>query len=199
VTDIAADKADLRSTVRASRRARTASERELAATGLAKIVTKITGYPEAQTFTAYAAFGTEPGTAALLSVLVAAGKRVLLPAVHDDGTLGWIEYLGPQTLVPSERGIPEPVGPELGRGAAALEAADVDIMLVPALAVDHSGARIGKGGGFYDRVLRDLPEDRPLRVAVVHDEDVLPAGGVPAQDHDQRVHAALTPTKLINF
>ena len=74
--------------------------------------------------------------------------------------------------------------------------AQVDVMLIPALAVDKSGARIGKGGGFYDRVLAELPSHRPIRIAIVHDDDLLPAGTIPIESFDRPVHAVLTPSKL---
>ena len=190
-------KSGLRDRIRSSRRARALTDRELVGTALADRVTEVSGYAAARTVTAYASFGTEPSTGALLERLIADGKTVLLPIVHDDGSLGWVKYTGSDSLRFSERGIPEPVGDEIGQGATAIMNADVDLMLIPALAVDLSGSRIGKGGGFYDRVLAALPSQRPFRVAVVHDEDVLAAGDVPAEAHDQPVHAVLTPSQVI--
>lgn len=187
-----AAKAELRERRRAARRARPQEERDRVGRAIADLVGAIPEYARATCVTAYASFGTEPPTGALLARLRADGKRVLLPAVHEDGTLGWLEYTGPDSLALTERGIPEPVGPEVGTGAAVLLEAGVELMLVPALSVDEAGARIGKGGGFYDGVLAELPSDHPLRVAVVHSDDLLPAGDVPSGPHDQRVHAVLT-------
>ena len=67
-------------------------------------------------------------------------------------------------------------------------------MLVPAIAVDQSGNRLGKGKGFYDRYLqnRHFP-----RYAVVFDEEVLDA--IPTQLHDQRMSGFVTPSRLIHF
>ncbi len=186
----------LRTAIRDSRRARSAEDRIQAGIGLASITQGIPEIASALTVTAYASFGTEPATAPLLATLVDAGKRVLLPIVHDDGSLGWVDYTGPESLRLSERGIPEPFGVEIGRGAKALVEAQVDVMLIPALAVDKSGARIGKGGGFYDRVLAELPSHRPIRIAIVHDDDLLPAGTIPIESFDRPVHAVLTPSKL---
>lgn len=71
---------------------------------------------------------------------------------------------------------------------------EIDLMLVPALAVDFSGNRLGKGQGYYDRYLqnRHFP-----RYAVVFDEEVLDA--LPAQAHDQRMSGFVTPTRLVTF
>jgi 5-formyltetrahydrofolate cyclo-ligase len=81
----------------------------------------------------------------------------------------------------------EPGGPRLGVEAVGA----VDLLLVPALAVGRDGTRMGRGGGSYDRVLARLPEPGPLVVALLHDgEDV---AFVPAEPHDRRVHAVITP------
>jgi 5-formyltetrahydrofolate cyclo-ligase len=91
-------------------------------------------------------------------------------------------------LVAGPRGLREPGGPRLGVEAVC----SVDLLLVPALAVGRDGTRMGRGGGSYDRVLARLPEPGPLVVALLHDgEDV---AFVPAEPHDRRVHAVITPT-----
>ena len=72
-------------------------------------------------------------------------------------------------------------------------------MLVPALAVDLAGNRLGKAGGYYDRLFAGLDqlgaESRPLLVAVVHDDDVV--SSVPTQGHDVAVDAVLTQTRYL--
>jgi 5-formyltetrahydrofolate cyclo-ligase len=91
-------------------------------------------------------------------------------------------------LIAGPRGLFQPDGPRLGVDAVR----SVDLLLVPALAVGHDGTRMGRGGGSYDRVLARLPEPGPLIVALLHDgEDV---DTVPAEPHDRRVHAVITPT-----
>jgi 5-formyltetrahydrofolate cyclo-ligase len=91
-------------------------------------------------------------------------------------------------------------GGELTRGKFSIEEPtgavqqEIDLMLVPALAVDQSGNRLGKGKGFYDRYLqnRHFP-----RYAVVFDEEVLDQ--IPAQLHDQRMSGFVTPTRVVTF
>lgn len=83
--------------------------------------------------------------------------------------------------------------PRTGMSVAANK---LDAVLVPALACDHSGARLGRGGGYYDRALADLPAGVPV-IAVLHDEQFWPTGDVPMQPHDVRVHAVATPTVLV--
>ena len=66
-------------------------------------------------------------------------------------------------------------------------------VLVPSLAVDRDGHRLGRGGGYYDRVLATVPRAR--RVAVVYDEEVVAT--VPHDPHDVDVAFALTPSGLV--
>lgn len=143
----------------------------------------------ARVVAAYAAVGTEPPTRALLEALRAAGVRVLLPVV--DGTaLRWGELHEWTALRRTDGGLLEPASPS---EAAAEAAAAAGAVLVPALAVDRAGHRLGRGGGFYDRWLADGPRGRVI--AVVYDDELV--DGVPHEPHDRRVDAALTPGGVV--
>lgn len=137
----------------------------------------------AGTVAAYAAVGAEPPTAPLFAVLP--GVRLLLPVLLPGGDLDWAEHWPDRPLQPAPRGLREPAGPRLGAGA--IERADV--VLVPALAVDPHGRRLGRGGGSYDRA---LPRARGLIVALLHDGELTVA--VPAEPHDVAVAAVVTPS-----
>jgi 5-formyltetrahydrofolate cyclo-ligase len=140
---------------------------------------------------AYAAFGTEPGTRPLIDALRSRGLRVLLPVLRPDGDLEWAMYDGWEHLVPGRRGLMEPAGPRLGVHALA----GADVALVPALAVDRMGRRLGRGGGSFDRALCRV--DRARTLALVYDDEVLDE--VPAEPHDCRVGGAITPARLLPF
>ncbi|WP_203784819.1 5-formyltetrahydrofolate cyclo-ligase [Paractinoplanes rishiriensis] len=135
------------------------------------------------TIAAYVPVGTEPGGANLPDVL-AVHARVLLPVLRDDDDLDWAGYDG--ELSPGPRGLLEPPGPRLG--ADAIRSAD--LVLVPALAVDRRGRRMGRGGGSYDRVLARLDGAAPT-VALLHDGELLDE--VPAEPHDRPVDAVILP------
>lgn len=137
------------------------------------------------TLTGFVGTGGEVPTLPLLDRLVADGRRVLLPITGADMTLDWAAYTGPEGLVPARLGLLEPVGPRLGPAAIA----EAETILVPALAVDRSGRRLGQGGGCYDRA---LPHATGRVIAVVADDEVLDA--VPTEPHDLPVAAILTPT-----
>jgi 5-formyltetrahydrofolate cyclo-ligase len=193
-TDPAAAKAALRTSLLARRAARPQRQREeLAVTLATRGVECLRGL---DVVAAYASFGGEPGTGPLRDALPAIGIRVLLPVVRGD-ELAWAVDDGAEPVRRGERGMPEPAGATVGTGAAGLLGAGVTAVLVPALAVDAAGVRLGKGGGYYDRVLAALPEypAGPLRIGVVHADEVLAAGEVPAESHDlaARLDRVLTP------
>lgn len=143
----------------------------------------------AGTMAAYVSLPEEPGTRALLSALHGRGVRVLLPVLLAAGDLDWAAYEGPAALTPGRWGLLEPGGPRLGSAALA----EADVVLVPGLAADRCGHRLGRGGGSYDRTLARLPPQR-LTVVLLFDEELL--DHVPVEAHDVRVRAALTPSGL---
>jgi 5-formyltetrahydrofolate cyclo-ligase len=148
---------------------------------------------------AYASYGTEPGTAPLRSALAAAGVGVLLPVIRADGELDWAWDRDDLSAGAVSSAIPEPTGDVMGRGAPGLVALGCRVLLAPALGVDLAGHRIGKAGGFYDRLLAELDTvgARPLVVAVVFDDDVVES--IPTQAHDRAVDAILTPTRYLDL
>ena len=147
----------------------------------------------AATVAAYVSVGTEPGTGPLVEALLEHGRRVLLPVLLPDGDLDWAEH-PPRgvDLVSARRGLLEPPGPRLGQEAVAT----ADVVLVPGLAVDRSGMRLGRGGGSYDRALGRVPVGTFV-CAVLYDGEVLDQ--VPAAPHDRRVTAAVTPSGITRF
>ena len=131
---------------------------------------------DARCVSVYASRVTEPGTGPLLEALAARGVRVLLPVLGSGLQRDWAEYAGPDDLRERAPGRPpEPGGPTLG--AAAL--ADADVVIAPALAVDTTGARLGQGGGWYDRALEHLRPGAPV-VALVFPEELYDARDAPA-------------------
>jgi 5-formyltetrahydrofolate cyclo-ligase len=137
---------------------------------------------------AYVPVGTEPGGADLPAVLAAAGVRVILPVLLPDNDLDWAVFTG--ALTPGPRGLSEPNGERLGLDGIR----SASLILVPALAVDRAGRRLGRGGGSYDRALERAarPGPGPLVVALLHDGELVES--VPAEPHDRPVHGVITPT-----
>lgn len=138
------------------------------------------------TIAAYVPMNIEPGEPELLDALRAAGCRVLLPIVVGAEPLEWAEYTGPDSLCPAAYGLQEPTGARLGSS----EIAEADGVLIPGLAVDHQGVRLGRGAGHYDRSL-PMAGSNAVLIGVVRDEEFV--AELPGESHDVRLGAVLTP------
>jgi 5-formyltetrahydrofolate cyclo-ligase len=134
---------------------------------------------------AYVPVGTEPGGDGLVEALAGAAGALLLPVLRADADLDWAAYAG--RLAPAARGLSEPVGPLLGVDAIAT----AEVVVVPAVAVDRRGVRLGRGGGSYDRALTRVG-DGAVVVALLHDGELVDR--VPAAPHDRAVNAAVLPS-----
>ena len=160
------------------------------ATAIASRLLASASVRRAGTIAAYVSIGTEPGTSVLIEELREQGKRVLLPLLQPDNDLDWAVHTG--DLMPARRGLLEPGGPTLGPEAIAW----ADVVLLPGLAVDRTGMRLGRGGGSYDRVLGRIPLGTPT-IVLLYDGEILDQ--VPAEPHDRRVTHAVTPSALVGF
>jgi 5-formyltetrahydrofolate cyclo-ligase len=180
-------KAELRVTLLAARTRRDESQRLQLGRALASAAGAL---PLPGTVAGFVGVGTEPPTLPLLDALRRQGVRVLLPVVRADRVLDW--GAGGAELVSGPLGLLEPAGPYLGPGAVR----EAGLVLVPALAVDHAGRRLGRGGGYYDRALATLSRTVPV-IAVVFDDELI--DDVPVEPHDRAVDAALTPSGLVRF
>ncbi len=191
-----AAKATLRAQVRAQRSRYSAEQRHADAAGLARTVLELPEVMAATCVCAYASMSSEPGTDRLRAALTAAGVRVLLPVVNQDGTLDWADDHGPLQRPAARLGGPEPAGPRLGPGAIGA----AQVLLIPALAVDTLGHRLGQGAGYYDRSLA-LTAHTASVVAIVHEAEVLDAAvePVPVQPHDRPVHIVATPRRCLRI
>ncbi|NED94645.1 5-formyltetrahydrofolate cyclo-ligase [Phytoactinopolyspora alkaliphila] len=149
---------------------------------------EIPEFARATRVAAYVSVGTEPGTGPLIEQLSENGVEILLPVVLPDFDLDWAVYRGPDSLTRAPRGLLEPSGPTAGPGAVA----DVDAVIVPALAVDRHGTRLGKGAGCYDRVLARLAGRIPAFV-LLHDGEILDIP-IPREPHDIAVDTVITPS-----
>jgi 5-formyltetrahydrofolate cyclo-ligase len=184
--ELAARKEQLRATLLAARRSMAETERAAAGRALRDAVLEDPPTQMAGTVAAYVSVGTEPATRALLFALWKRGSYVILPLLRADGDLDWASYEGPDSLVERANGLLEPGEPP--RGVTAIRSAD--LVIVPALAADPRGYRLGRGGGSYDRALARVGPAVPT-IALLYDGELLDE--VPAAPHDQPVRAAARP------
>jgi len=186
VSGIRQEKAALRARLLAARSALSDEERAEAGRGIRDVLLGLAEVQMAGTIAAYYSVGSEPDTRRLVYALWKRGSYVLLPLLRPDGDLDWASYEGPDSLRPGPRGLLEPA--EAPRGADAVARADV--VLVPALAVDTAGQRLGRGGGSYDRALARVGPLIPV-IALLYDGELLDR--VPAEPHDTPVRAVARP------
>lgn len=134
-----------------------------------------------------------------LSLTLNLFPRALLPVLVNEAgaALGgprWGRWEEGQALATPGRPPAQPTGSVLGPGALS----NADLILVPALAAGLDGARLGQGGGWYDRTLPHRRSTAPV-VAVVFDDEVLAPGAIPLEPHDAHIDAIITPTRTIHI
>jgi 5-formyltetrahydrofolate cyclo-ligase len=184
---VAAEKAALRRRLLADRARLSPDQRAAAGRALRDAVLELPQVQMAGTIAAYYSLSSEPDTHGLVYALWKRGGYVLLPLLRPDADLDWASYEGPDSLRPGPRGLAEPAEPPRGMDAVTR----ADLVLVPALAVDRGGVRLGRGGGSYDRALARVAPGIPT-IALVYDGELLDE--VPADDHDQRVRLVARPS-----
>lgn len=181
-------KAEWRRLLRFQRSSILPETRELEARAITKAVASLPMVLRGKSVCCYVPFGSEPGSPDMLEVLHDAGARVLLPIVPaEPGALDWALYDGPNSLADGPLpGLREPAGRRLGPAAIS----DASQVLIPAVGVDHAGVRLGRGAGYYDRSLPLTAPETGL-IAIIRDLELVPR--LPAEGHDVRMTAALTP------
>lgn len=141
---------------------------------------------QGQPITCYNARAGEPPTEPVRHALRAAGATVLLPRVEGEDLVWCVEDENTEMVV-NAMGIAEPSGDPIDAHPA--------VWVIPALAIDEDGYRLGQGGGFYDRALQDQPENgRAPIIAVVFEDEIVHE--VPREPHDHRVDIVVTPERV---
>jgi 5-formyltetrahydrofolate cyclo-ligase len=184
---IAGEKAALRRRLLANRARLGPDQRAAAARAVRDAILELPQAQMAGTIAVYYSLASEPDTHGLVYALWKRGGYVLLPLLRPDADLDWASYEGPGSLRPGPRGLAEPSEPPRGLDAVAR----ADLVLVPALAVDRSGVRLGRGGGSYDRALARVGPGIPT-IALLYDGELLDE--IPAAEHDQRVRLVARPS-----
>lgn len=197
---IRAAKAALRAAVQRERVGRSEPERRAAAHALRDVVLEIPEVRAADRVAIYVARPGEPDTRPLRVALAGRGVDVVLPVIGRAAGLRWLHDGEPggrdlhRDLYHDLR--TDPCRRQVGETEVG-GICDVQAVIVPALAVDTDGRRLGRGCDGYDRILRRLDRAVPV-FAAVHDDELLDSAveAVPEEPHDVRVPAAVTPSRL---
>lgn len=139
-------------------------------------------YQTAETVFCYVSFGSEPATHALLARMWSDGKRVAVPRCEGGGVMKAKLVSSPDELQKGMYDILEP-----GVDAPEVPFSEISLAVVPCVACDRSGMRLGRGGGYYDRFLADSPA---YSVCLCYEALLMPQ--VPREAHDRAVNAVVT-------
>ena len=185
--DLNVRKDSIRRLALAGRRRLTPAERTSFGAAILEQVTALPEFADAPSVLATASIHSEVPTMPLLEQVLAAGKVLLVPYVAEDGALRASPVGSIDELEPGYRGIPEP------RARLPVEAASAGLVIVPGVAFDEQGGRLGYGGGFFDGFLAAAGA-RP-RVGLCFETQLVEQ--VPMAPHDERVHIVVTERRVI--
>ena len=190
-SSIAQQKTLLRAKLLACREKEPASKRAAAD---ARIKTNLEALPlfqAAQTVFCYVSTGAEVDTLSLLSALLASSKTVCVPRCEGKGIMHAHKLTALSELQAAALGIPAPP-----KEAPLLDPRDIDLIVVPCLASDLLGFRIGYGGAYYDRYLAALPSGaRPTTVTLCRESLLLET--TPREAHDMPVAVVVTDKRVV--
>jgi len=186
---IAQAKRAARSRARQARDGVEQTERRSAAHELAFVLLELPELVGAATILAYAALPNELDPMPAIWRLRKRGVRIAYPRIEAPGVLGMYYVDHEMELVPGPFGLAQP-----SEHAAHAPHECIDAVIVPGVAFDVLGSRLGYGGGYYDRLLPMMRREC-VRIGVAFDEQVLEH--IPTEDHDECVDIVVTPARII--
>ncbi len=190
LADARAEKQRIRQAFRRLRDSMGEEARAAGDTALILQLSRMPLYREARTVLLYASIGSEAGTWHIIDDCLRRGVRTVLPRVDKEaGKLVLYRIVDRAALRPGQFGIPEPEEDDTSR----VSPEALDFALIPALAFDRSGARVGYGKGFYDRLLAECPA---VTAGLCFSEQL--AGKIPCEPHDRRVQILVTEKGVID-
>lgn len=143
-------------------------------------------FKSAKVIASYRSYGTEPDTTDLNDSILSSGRQLLLPRLLSDGALEFVPWDGEAAKLRLSGKVEEPFGDAY--------IGPIDLIIIPSLAADRRGNRLGQGGGSYDRT---LAKDSTWRVTLLFEDELLDQ--IPSDSHDQRIDAVLLPNQLVNI
>jgi len=149
-------------------------------------------YSKSKIIFTFVSFGTEVDTHEIIRYALKDGKTVCVPKIPSkERGIEVFEIKGFEDLKAGYYNILEPV-----EGCKRIEGEDIDLILMPGVAFDREGGRIGYGGGFYDRFLKDIKKPIP-KIALAYGIQLVEK--VPAYDFDVKIDGIITNEGIIVF
>ena len=186
------ERQQIRAQIRRQRQALSPQQQQQAAQQVAERALSLPLLAQARNVALFLSFDGELDTRPLISRLWQRGQQVYLPVLHpfSTGQLLFIRYLPDTPLTPNRYGIPEP-----SLNLTELAPLNIlDIILVPLVAFDARGQRLGMGGGFYDRTLQHWQQHGVLPAGLAHCCQQVPA--LPTEQWDIPLPVIITPEKV---
>ena len=152
------------------------------------VILKAPEIESATTIASYISYEFEPSTVEINEAFLRDGKVLVLPRINGD-QLEWVRWNGDPAQLVAKKKILEPAGDPL------TELSQIQAIVVPALKIDQSGFRLGQGGGYYDRALRNL---NAWKIGLVYAGE-LSSEVLPHESHDVPLDAAATPSIVVRF
>jgi len=152
------------------------------------VILKAPEIESATTIASYISYEFEPSTVEINEAFLRDGKVLVLPRINGD-QLEWVRWNGDPAQLVAKKKILEPAGDPL------TDLSQIQAIVVPALKIDQSGFRLGQGGGYYDRALKNLSA---WKIGLVYAGE-LSSEVLPHESHDVPLDAAATPSILVRF
>ena len=186
----------LRKQLRQQRRAVTPNQQQQAQQAVLQRLLRLPKFQYAKKVGLYLdAFG-EIHTQRIIEYCFVQGKQVYLPMICNmNQQLVWVEISRHQYI--NKRFSHHPLGMKEPMASRGKHVSHLDLLIMPLLACDKYGTRIGMGGGYYDRTLASAPQ-RPYRLGIAHDFQLIHAN-LPRKNWDQPLDALLTPECFLQF
>ena len=184
----AAAKRALRQRMRSLRRVMPDTACAVRSRAICERVLELPEFAQASCIVGYASYKKEADPASIMGIAEQAGKTLGLVRIEPDFGLSVHRYRSGDALIENEFGIAEPAA-----DAPRIAFEDIGMIIVPALAVDARGQRIGYGRGYYDRLLPKLPH--AFKIAVAYDFQLLVE--TPDTPHDVPVDCVVTDQRVL--
>ena len=149
---------------------------------------KIAELNDAKCVFAYIGTDHEIRTEKIIEAMLSEGKTVCVPLCYGKGQMDAIRIESVSDLSPGRYGIPEP-----SENGEKVNPSDIDAIIVPGVAFDEKGKRLGRGGGYYDRFMEKT--GNAVKIALCREINLLEA--VPCEEHDRSVDIVLTENRII--
>lgn len=191
-------KADIRKQMKQQRNSLTDRDRAIFNESIKESILNTTEYQRCSQLFCFVSFGSEIDTHEVLLQALLDGKEVYIPRIEENASMEFYHIDHLKDLQPSRFGVPEPIPVEARRyhSIDKSEAIGIPLMILPGLAFDPYGNRIGYGAGYYDKFLIRYPRDQFFKLGICYDFQVIER--IEAEEHDVRADSILTPVRRIN-